>query len=340
MKMLLGLFLSTMALGVLGSTGIGKHASGAIARECFHVVDECGSPVADARVIGGFQIGDGMDDYVAIDGLTDAKGEYVAEGFVKRTLHYQISREGYYDVEDRIVYGEGKERPSYEDGKWRPFGDIRTITMKRIKRLGSLSVLKGKGSRVGRWTIPARERWIGFDLEAFDWTAPYGSGLNDDVLLFFRSSVRNEYFDFRFSMDVCFTNNPLAGAYICKKDTGSCLEWSENADADRQYLKCFSFVFERKPDGARVVDTLDEDSYMVFRTRTKTDEYGNLVSAHYGVISGEWLLGSESMRIGDACFNGNVNDLCIEDGYYLRKKVKERNELRWMMDAKNKGCRQ
>ena len=66
---------------------------------------------------------------------------------------------------------------------------------------------------------------------------------------------------------------------------------------------------------------------MVFRTRTKVDGEGRLVSAHYGVISGAWLFGSETMRIGDACFNSTVNDTMIEDGYYLRKSVRENKNM-------------
>ncbi len=122
-------------------------------------------------------------------------------------------------------------------------------------------------------------------------------------------------------MDVCFTNNPFAGAYTCKKKTDSVLSWDGYVDADKNFATMFRYTFERRPDGVRIVDTLPEDSYMVFRTRTEPDDSGNLVAAHYGVISGAWLLGSETMRVGDACFNMCANDVGIDDGYYLRKAV-------------------
>ncbi len=166
-------------------------------------------------------------------------------------------------------------------------------------------------------------RWVGFDLEKFDWTAPYGTGEKSDMLIRFASNIKNAYFDFKISMDVCFTNNPFGGAYICKKTTGSDFTWSECADTNETFVTEFNYTCERRPDGTRVIDRLSDDSYLVFRTRTTVDSSGNLASAHYGVISGGWLFGSETMRVGDACFNSKENDARIEDGYYLRKDVKE-----------------
>lgn len=61
-----------------------------------------------------------------------------------------------------------------------------------------------------------------------------------------------------------------------------------------------------------------KNGFFVFRTRTRTDDKGNLSAACYGVISGVWVSGETTMRIEDAAFNPKENDVDIEDGYYLR----------------------
>ena len=294
---------------------------GAEAKECLRVVDQDGAPVAGATMRGALQTGGGRKDFIPIRGVTDTNGEFVIQGKCTEIIRCSITKDGYYPSEFKITdYGYSHE---LKDGKWIPYGTSSVMALRPIRKLGTLSVPNGRGSGVGRWQIPAMGRWLGFDFDAFDWTAPFGVGVKNDVLLKFTSEMNNAYFDFRFSMDVCFTNHPFAGAYVCKKRIGSDFAWDESADTNKVFASEFSFENKRSPDGVRVANMLTEDSCMVFRTRTKLDRNGKLVSAHYGVISGAWLFGNESMRFDDACFNPNANDTSIEDGYYLRKRVKE-----------------
>jgi hypothetical protein len=112
--------------------------------------------------------------------------------------------------------------------------------------------------------------------------------------------------------------------YKMNKIKGSGFEWVYTADTNAVFEPVQSFYLERRP-GKRTVDCkLPDDSYFVFRTRTKLDENGNLVSAHYGVISGKWGFGSKVMGFSDGCFNPIPNDTNLEDGYYLRKRILER----------------
>lgn len=296
-----------------------KH--GALAKECLRVVDQEGLPVAGAKVWGGLQTGGNLNDFIPISGTTNTNGEYIIQGKCTNRIRCDITKDGYYRAEFHVSnYGYSH---TVKNGKWQPFGHVTVITLRQIKGLGTLMVPDGTGSNVGRWSIPVWDRWVGFDLEKFDWIPPYGRGENDDMQIRFAANIKNAYLDFKIVMDVCFTNNPFAGAYVCKKNSGSDFTWSECADTNKVFATEFNYVCERRPDGNRIKDILPEDSYMVFRTRTKVDDEGILVSAHYGVISGAWLFGSETMRISDACFNSKVNDTMIEDGYYLRKSVRE-----------------
>lgn len=294
---------------------------GALARECLRVVDQDGCPVANARVWGGVQTGDNLNDFIPIAGTTNTNGEYTIQEKCTNRIRCDITKEGHYRSEFLLTnYG---YTHTVKNGKWQPFGSVTTITLRRITGLGKLVVPDGTGSDVGRRNIPIWDQWVGFDLEKFDWTSPYGKGKHSDMLIRFAADIRNEYFDFKIAMDVCFTNNPYAGAYVCKKNNDSDFTWSECAYTNKVFATKFNYVCERRPNGKRIKNILPEDAYMVFRTRTKVDGEGRLVSAHYGVISGAWLFGSETMRIGDACFNNAANDTMIEDGYYLRKAVRE-----------------
>ena len=293
---------------------------GANAREILYMVDQNGVPLVDARIHGSFWPGGNGKEYILVDGLTNVDGEYIAEGISKWKLTYWVTKEGYYKSSGQIDYLASTNVPVIKDGKWQPYGTTRIVPLRKIKNLGKLRVFPDS-KRMCRWKIPALDRWIGFDLEAFDWVEPVGTGKHDDVLIRFRSEMKNQYFDFRFDMDISFTNNPCAGVYECKKDKFSMFEWAYNANTNKVFKDSLSFMCEKRPGKRGVTKCLAEDSYLVFRTRTKVDENGNLKEAHYGVISGEWTSGSETMRISDACFNPITNDTNIEDGYYLRKKV-------------------
>ena len=120
---------------------------------------------------------------------------------------------------------------------------------------------------------------------------------------------------------------PVADARIFGGfQTGGNLNDSEpiRGITDASYLSSFKFVHEKHPNikqtpffkyvsGAEITDTrLDAYSYIVFRTRTKVDDKGNLVSAHYGKIYGLWEFFG-GIRAANVQFNPNPNDTNLED---------------------------
>ena len=299
--------------------------NGADAKIIYRVVDDEGIPVEGATAHIWFRTTHPkliIDDWIV---HTAVNGVFVAKHKTNDRVSCGIDKEGYYHSSDRITFSDPQVYEKVVDGKWQPYGTTRIVSLRPIKNLGKLRVFPDS-KRMCRWKIPAHDRWIGFDLEAFDWVEPVGTGKHDDVLIRFRAEMKNQYFDFRFDMDISFTNNPYAGVYEQKKNKFSMFEWDYNANTNKVFKDGLSFMCEKRPGKRGVTKCLAEDSYLVFRTRTKVDENGNLKEAHYGVISGEWISGSETMRISDACFNPVPNDTNIEDGYYLRKKVQWLNE--------------
>ena len=295
---------------------------GARAKEILRVVDQDGLPVMNARIYGSFWPGDNGKKYILVDGLTDVNGEYVAEGMSKWKLTYQVTKAGHYMSNGVVDYLAATNVPVIINGKWQPYGSIRTVVLKKIKNPGKLHAFPVS---LRRCRIPKFDKWLGFDFECSEWVAPYGKGRSVDVLLRF-SAMRKELHDYKYVMDVSFTNNPYAGAYLMKKDRSSDLTTSYIVDTNSIYNASFSYVIEQTPGNRRHWDFLDADSYLVFRTRTRVDKDNNLIGAHYGSIHGPWRSGTEFIILSDGCFNPVENDVNIEDGTVLRDILKNMNK--------------
>jgi len=289
---------------------------GAVARECLRVVDQDGFPVADAKVWGGLQTGGNRNDFTPIRGITDTNGEYVIQGKCTNRIRCDITKNGYYRSELLLEnYG---YRHDLEKGKWMPYGEKRTVVLKKIKNPCKLLAFPASL----RWCrIPEFNKWLGFDFECCEWVAPHGKGRCADVLLRF-SAMKKGLHDYKYVMDVSFTNNPYAGAYQMKADKSSDLTTTYDADSNATYKAEFSYVLEQSPGNRRYWNFLDADSYLIFRTRTRVDKDNNLIGAHYGKILGCWRPGIETMILSDGCFNPVENDVNIEDGTVLRTVLK------------------
>ena len=298
------------------------YSQGALARIVIKVLDHDGGVVPGVKIQGGFTCGSSLKDYVLVDCVTDTNGACVVEGRCNEFLRFTAQKDGYYQGEEKIYFGRSNADPIVSDGKWQPYGETRTVVLKKINQLGKLVIPDVGRPEVRSRKIPKFDCWIPFDLEKFDWNAPLGSGVHPDVLLRFRNRTTEFYYDFTYCMDVCFTNNPFAGVYEMKKDLTSDLKTSYKADPGAEYRSSFTYTSERTRDRKRKDDYLNDDAYLVFRTRTTVDAHGRLKSAHYGTLHGVWMSARDHMVLKDGCFNATANDLDIEDGYYLREKVK------------------
>ena len=147
------------------------------------------------------------------------------------------------------------------------------------------------------------------------------------MLWFFcRKEIKKRRSDFNFEMIVSFTNNPCAGYYRGVKNNFSDFPWEYEVNTNKIFSPTFDNKMVRENDKVTFCSEITDNEYLVFRTRTITNETGCLKSAHYGVISGPFRMGSKNIYIGDACFNPTPNDTNLEDGYYLRKRVRERKK--------------
>ena len=278
---------------------------GAEAKECLQVVDQDGAPVVGARIWGGLQTGDGYNDFLPINGNTDTNGEYVIQGKCTKRITCEITKDGYYDSLFLLAnYGHTHD---VHNGKWQPYGSMTKVVLKKI--INPVAV----GTRNIDQKIPTFGQWLGYDLEAADWTSPLGKGRQSDVMIRFTSREVGA-FDFGYKMELSFAHYPFAGVIRCKKDAYSRFPFAYDAATNDVYKSAIAFEVDRTGAQKRIWDQLENDEYLIFRTRTKVNANGELVSAHYGRIDGEWKFYElHGMWIRGIYFNGTPGDTNLED---------------------------
>lgn len=310
-KVALALLLTVICLAANARITYELSVKGAVAKVILRVVDQDGVAVRDAKIWGAFSASR-LKDSVPVEGLTNTNGEFVAQGDCDELLRVDVTKEGYYHTEEKINFMQSKSEPIVVDGKWQPYGEARTVVLKRIKNPTNI----GEFGRCSI-SIPVYDKWIGFDFQKRMWTPPYGDGCCQDVLLKFGRELVERQTDFRMTMEVAFTNNPCAGCYRLNYDNFSDRKNVYCADAEAVYISEMKYVQERHPGFTRVDNRIDKNSYLVFRTRTRVDEDGRLVSAHYGIIGGCWSFYG-TMLSGGYLFNPTPNDTNLEDAETAR----------------------
>lgn len=291
---------------------------GAEAKIIFRVVDDEGLPITNTVVQGTWQ-----NDYPRKTWketfVTDTNGVFVAEAIVGSQFGCVVEKSGYYSSSGGVKFHwRHGVSPLVKDGKWQPYGEHRTIVLKRIKNPAHMNLLQHAW-----FGAPVTNAWVGFDLEKFSWTHPYGKGKNDDILIRFNYQARNKYYTDWSTMDISFTNNAYAGFYELKKDAYSEMKNPYAVDTNQTFLATNSYGTV----GTKA-NILGSGSCLVFRTRTKVDEDGGLISAHYGMIYGRWTT-EFGMRAEAIFFNPRPNDINIEDiDEFTRTRLKNKGELR------------
>lgn len=313
MKKVMTLLVTALALALAANARITYElsAKGALAKVKFRIVDQDGVPVPNAKIWGAFSA-NRSKDAILIDGETNTNGEFTAQGKCNEFLRVDVTKAGCYHTEEKINFWRSKAEPIVKDGKWQPYGETRTVVLKRIKK-----PIRLRDPDVGiRHKYPESGKWIGFDLELCDWVSPLGNGKCADMMIRFTLMPQTGGY-FR-SLDVAFTNNPYAGVYLLQKDAYSEMDSVYEANTNVEYVSTLRYEFERTTKGSHVISELGNDQYLVFRTRTKTDRDGRLISAHYGRIMGCWDYVETGNMILRSYFNPTPNDTNLEDAETAR----------------------
>ena len=269
------------------------------------VVDETGAAVSDAKIDVSFAT-DAAKSFL-LSGTTNSDGMYLAKHKTIGSIWISVKKDGYYTTRFQPKINYSVNNIVLKTKEWTSKPLQINATLKKRRNPARLIL---KGGTFQELQYPATNVVMGLDLKKFDWCPPYGKGEYDDLQIkydFWRSPTN--WFQVYSHLDITMTNG-FDGVYLAHTDDFSKMNRCYNADTNAVYIKALEYVYDRKK-GTVVRDIeMPEDKYMVFRTRTKVDNKGELVSANYGLIFEKSGYGIKlNMR---TAFNPIPNDTNLE----------------------------
>jgi hypothetical protein len=229
------------------------------------VVDENDLPVAKASVKVGYYI---KNTSVEIKGTTDTNGIFTARratstlNYVEYKLALEVEKEGYYGTRSTCDLG-----LPYDVVKWNP-----TITLP-LKKVGKPIAMYAKSTTY--IVFPAFNQPVGYDLTAGDWVAPYGNGANTDFI--FTENHLDSKSGYTFTISFPNPGDGIQGFAMSESEKGSGFHSQHEAPVDG---------YEPKYEQTHMHDA---NRVYYFRVRTVLDHQGNVTSAYYGKIYGDFM---------------------------------------------------
>jgi hypothetical protein len=279
----------TSAIAILFTLGL----YGQEAKITVHVADESGLAISNAQVRAGFMTalkpgeGWGTGGENNVEGATDTNGFCSVSGQATAGfIGLSVWKDGY--------YGNGGQRVSTTNidmltRRWEPWNP--TIEV----------VLKKKGVQVPMYArrpneiiIPVKGESLGYDLMVGDWVAPYGKGETSDFIIKVDSKPEppvpaREYPPYDITLTVSFSNDGDGiQSFFAPPRVSSELRLPRQAPSDGYESILTKREYKERGQSAHT-DFRDDQNYF-YRVRTKKDAQGNIVSALYGKISGDFLV--------------------------------------------------
>jgi hypothetical protein len=139
--------------------------------------------------------------------------------------------------------------------------------------------------------VPDLDKPVGYDFEVGDWVGPYGKGVSADI--FFTAHFdKHDDGESDFTLTVSFPNAEdglqefsVPQYYLNTRDSAL---WSAQMAPTNGYNAQWIQVDNRKR-GQPIETNRNPNRNYYFRVRTKVDDRGNIVSAHYGKIYGDFM---------------------------------------------------
>ncbi len=268
----------------------------------FHVTDDRGVPVHDAKVEVIFDML-GLARGTRIAANTDSNGVCRVKGRTAGVLKIQVAKDGYYRTRDEIcLITMGKEH-EIKWGKWQPWGMERKIILPKVRN--PVAIQPPWGKTVWRFT-KQRNEWVGFDIMAYDYVTPWGKGTTSDFEVYYEWDGKRFKNYNGMSATIRFPQK-YAGAYWQDKFSGTDFDGVYAADPDAAYVSGYKFYtrVERDHKGKIVKEERhmpNQGEILVGRSRCKLNEAGKLESAIYFKIA-------------------HLSFCCDENGVGIRGKV-------------------
>jgi hypothetical protein len=269
------IILTTVCYGGKYGTAVTR---GGQAKITFQVLDDEQRPVEKARVQTGFYYDPKKQGIIT--GETDTNGLCAIEGITHMDMWYSMEKSGYYETEGRYVFGQLE--PPVINNRWQPWNPTNTVVLKRIKNPVSMYV------RQVNLGVPEYQKPLGFDLEKGDWVAPYGKGVCSDIIFYAECDNIGDDSNYNYNLTVTFPNEKDGiQTFTSPEGYSSQLKSAQQAPATGYNPK---WVQIRRRTTDKIIEwNYDTNRKYYFRVRTVLDKDGNIVSALYGKIYGDFL---------------------------------------------------
>lgn len=241
-----------------------------------HITDDEGSPVSNANVTAGYYIKppSGSDEAESHkSGTTDADGLVMLSAHSGPAIWCGANKVGYYSTTSMEYDFANKA-----GDQWLPWNPGIEITLDRIVDpipMYAKSVEKGP---------PVFNQPVGYDLMLGDWVAPNGRGQTTDII-FTAEYHKKSLQDYDYKLIVSFPN---AGDGIQEFKAGGGGLRSPYEAVENGYEPQLTRLNISHP-GQPLVFDYDKSRNYFFRVRTLLDANGNVKSALYGKIYGDFM---------------------------------------------------
>ncbi len=263
--------------------------------------------------------------YTVVTNNTDKNGEvhFCGTAYDDKVEYFVVDRNGYYPLPYLQV--RFTNMTEFVSKKWLPYDDVQTITLQRIGRKIPLFVKEARPKRKQDLTT-ASDRKFAYDLVNGDWMPPFGTGEQADIE--FKLLPREDFGMgmgpsgipdpvFRDTIQVEFVGNDN-GIVKVTPPAGAVLKVRTAPEGG--YRGKFNIWFGQTK--TMQDDTnIDKNACHSFRIRTVRNERGEIVSALYGKIYGDFRFTYRYCLIPTG----------VSFTYYLNLTPNDRN-LEWDME--------
>jgi hypothetical protein len=242
------------------------------------VIDDESKPVEASDVAVGFQVMSKKyfgNEEIEVRGPSNADGEFTGSAKGDSSLAFTVRKAGYYQTTGKYDFKEAVA------DKWQPWNPTVEVVLKKIEKPIAMYAKKLD------LAMPAFEVPVGFDLVIGDWVAPHGKGKTRDLVFTAHLQQRSKK-DYDYELAVTFSNvadglQPFEAPPFYGSELKSPRLAPENG-----YLPEWKQWRKRAPGKAETSNVSESRNYLL-RVRTVVDEKGELVSALYGKIYGDFL---------------------------------------------------
>jgi len=301
---------------------------GAKAKMTLRIVNDGGNPVSNAVASVVFLLPKAVSNTV-VRGLSNEEGLFVAEGVSTKSIGGYVSKDGYYSTNFKCPRGNPADpydnASKVKDGRWLPWNPTIPVVLREIRNPIPMYVKIFDGELTNGATC-------GFDCEAGDFVEPYGRGVESDFMVTCKGAgIPGTKTTHSIEMVV---SDPAGGFMAKKKHSSSAFKSDYLAPEQGYSTNIFAKMEYDSQHGVSGSSVFQGDEYLVFKSRVKRDEEGNIVSANYG----KFYSGIEFMRgVGEHVgvgflyyFNPTPNDRNIEfDGKNNLFKPGWNSKLNW-----------